>query len=99
LPNRIVHDGEVAVWVAWCASQGFDPATVRAEHIKRYRQALLEANYKPITIRWKLTIVRRFYEAARKFIRRSMIRASVLLCRRSSAHQGPSHQATLCSAV
>ena len=25
----------------------------------------MEANYGPITIRWKLTIVRRFYEAAR----------------------------------
>ena len=39
--------------------------TVTPTHIKRYRQALLEAGYKPITIRWKLTIVRRFYEAAR----------------------------------
>ncbi len=34
-------------------------------HIKRYRQALIEAHYNPITIRWKLSIVRRFYEAAR----------------------------------
>jgi site-specific recombinase XerD len=59
------YRSEVAQWVAWCASQGFDPATVTPTHIKRFRQALLEANYKPITIRWKLTIVRRFYEAAR----------------------------------
>ena len=59
------YRNETALWVAWCGSQGFDPATVTALHIKRYRQALLEANYKPITIRWKLTIVRRFYEAAR----------------------------------
>jgi site-specific recombinase XerD len=59
------YRSEVAVWVAWCGSQGFDPATVTAMHIKRYRQALLEAGYQPITIRWKLTMVRRFYEAAR----------------------------------
>jgi len=59
------YRSEVAMWVAWCASQIFDPATVTAMHIKRYRQALIEGGYKPITIRWKLTIVRRFYEAAR----------------------------------
>ena len=59
------YRSEVAAWVGWCGSQGFDPATVTAMHIKRVRHALLERNYKPITIRWKLTIVRRFYEAAR----------------------------------
>jgi integrase/recombinase XerD len=59
------YRNEVALWVGWCAAQSFDPATVTPRHIKRYRQALLEAGYKPITIRWKLTIVRRFYEAAR----------------------------------
>ena len=56
---------EVAMWVAWCITQTLDPATVTAMDIKRFRQALVEAGYKPITIRWKLTIVRRFYEAAR----------------------------------
>jgi site-specific recombinase XerD len=56
---------EVEYWVAWCSEQGFDPATVTTAHIKRYRQALIEAKYNPITIRWKLSIVRRFYEAAR----------------------------------
>src|ERR1039458_9617521 len=59
------YRSEVTMWVSWCASQNFDPATVTPTHIKRYRQALLEGVYKPITIRWKLTIVRRFYEAAR----------------------------------
>ena len=56
---------EVEYWVAWCSEQGFDPATVTTAHIKHYRQALIEAKYNPITIRWKLSIVRRFYEAAR----------------------------------
>jgi len=56
---------EVEYWVAWCAEQGFDPATITTAHIKRYRQALIEANYNPVTTRWKLMVVRRFYEAAR----------------------------------
>ena len=59
------YRNEVALWVAWCIEQGFDPATVTAVHVKRYRSALIEANYNPITIRWKLSIMRRFYEAAR----------------------------------
>jgi site-specific recombinase XerD len=59
------YRNEVAVWVSWSAEQGFDPATVTPMHVKRYRSALIEAGYQPITIRWKLTILRRFYEAAR----------------------------------
>jgi site-specific recombinase XerD len=59
------YRNEVAVWVAWCVEQGFDPATVTIMHVKRYRSALIEASYSPITIRWKLSILRRFYEAAR----------------------------------
>ncbi len=59
------YRNEVETWVTWCAGQSFDPATATVMHIKRYRSALIEANYAPITIRWKLTIVRRFYEAAR----------------------------------
>jgi len=58
------YRAEVAMWVAWCREQGFDPATVTAKHVKRFRQALIENSYEPITIRWKLSIIRRFYEAA-----------------------------------
>jgi len=43
---------------------------VTVTHVKRYRQALIENNYNPITIRWKLSIVRRFYEAARNAVLR-----------------------------
>jgi integrase/recombinase XerD len=35
----------VESWVAWCIEHGFDPATVTTAHIKRYRQALIEAKY------------------------------------------------------
>jgi site-specific recombinase XerD len=59
------YRSEVELWVAWSIEQGFDPATVTVTHIKRYRQALVENGYNPITIRWKLSILRRFYEAAR----------------------------------
>ncbi len=59
------YGSEVEVWVVWCLQQGFDPATVTVTHVKRYPQALVEAGYNPITIRWKLSIMRRFYEAAR----------------------------------
>jgi site-specific recombinase XerD len=55
----------VAQWVAWCASDNCDPASATPLHIKRFRQSLLEAGYKPVTIRLRLTTVRRFYEAAR----------------------------------
>jgi hypothetical protein len=50
-PNTVrTYRSEVARWVAWCASQDFNPATFTPTHIKRYRQALLDAGYKPITI-------------------------------------------------
>jgi site-specific recombinase XerD len=65
-PNTIRnYRNEVALWVAWCVEQNFDAATVTPVHIKRYRQALIERNYNRVTIRWKLSILRRFYEAAR----------------------------------
>ena len=59
------YRNEVETWVVWCAQQDFNPAAATVNHIKRYRSALIEADYAPVTIRWKLTIIRRFYEAAR----------------------------------
>ena len=55
----------VAQWVAWCRDQGFDPAAITSTHVKRYRQALIETGYSPGTIRYKLVVMGRFYEAAR----------------------------------
>ena len=55
----------VGLWVTWCHDQGVDPATVTVTDVKRYREALIEAGYSPGTIRLKLAVVRRFYEAAR----------------------------------
>ena len=59
------YRNEVALWTAWCSQQGVDPATATATHLKQYRAVLLEHHYAPISIRWKLSIIRRFYEAAR----------------------------------
>ncbi len=59
------YRSEVELWVAWCTEQSFDPATVTATEVKRYRQALIDANYSPVTVKWKLSILRRFYDAAR----------------------------------
>ena len=44
--------------------RSLDLATVTTTEVKRYRQALVEAGYNPGTIRWKLILVRRFYDAA-----------------------------------
>ena len=54
-----------AQWVAWCAAQNLDPATVTATQVKRFRQTLLESGYQPVSVGLKLSVVRRFYDAAR----------------------------------
>jgi site-specific recombinase XerD len=65
-PDTIAgYRGVVEIWVNWCFDQGFDPATVTVMHIKRYRQTLIERNLSPVTVRWNLMVIRRFYEAAR----------------------------------
>ncbi len=58
------YRSEVELWVAWCIEQGVDPATVTVAEVKLYRQALIENNYSPVTVKWKLSILRRFYDAA-----------------------------------
>ncbi len=65
-PDTIAgYRGVVEAWVNWCFQETIDPATVTVHHIKRYRQMLIERNLSPVTVRWNLMVVRRFYEAAR----------------------------------
>ena len=65
-PDTITgYRGVVEAWVNWCVDQGIDPATATVSDIKRYRQMLIERNLSPVTVRWNLLAVRRFYEAAR----------------------------------
>lgn len=65
-PDTIAgYRGVVESWVNWCFERGIDPATVTVHHIKHFRQTLIERNLSPVTVRWNLMVVRRFYEAAR----------------------------------
>ena len=59
------YRAEVAAWVDWCEARGIDPATATVGDIKGFRAELVERGYQPVTVGWKLTVVRRFYEAAR----------------------------------
>jgi len=59
------YRGQVAAWTAWCREQGIDRATATADDVKHYHQWLIDRRCKPASIRWMLSIVRRFYEAAR----------------------------------
>lgn len=57
---------QVGQWIAWCQAQGINPATATATDVKEYRQALVSEGYKTETVAFKLTIVRRFYDAAKE---------------------------------
>lgn len=54
----------VAQWVNFCRKNGIDPARATQEDVKTYRQALVDAGMKHASIALKLTIIRRFYQAA-----------------------------------
>jgi len=56
---------QVEQYVDWCREAGVEPARATEDDIKRYRQYLVEQDYEPGTIAHKLTVIRRFYEAAR----------------------------------
>jgi len=59
------YRSQVAAWTAWCRGQGIEMAAATTDDVKCYRQWLIDRHCKPASIRWMLTIVRRFYEAAR----------------------------------
>ena len=59
------YRAEVAAWVRRCETNRIDPATATVAHIKLFRAELVERGYQPVTIGWKLTVVRCFYEAGR----------------------------------
>lgn len=59
------YRGQVAAWATWCKEQGIELTTATTDDVKHYRQGLIDRHCKPASIRWMLTIVRRFYEAAR----------------------------------
>ncbi len=56
---------QVQQYLRWCCEQGISPTRATSEAIKAYRRWMFEAaGYKQATIGLKLTVVRRFYQAA-----------------------------------
>jgi site-specific recombinase XerD len=58
------YKAQVAAWVTWCRECEINPASATVSDVKDYRQDLVQNDYKPGTIAQKLTVIRRFYEAA-----------------------------------
>jgi len=57
---------EVRMWSNWCEKYGIDPATARRSHVEKYRQELKAAGMSVVTCAHKLSVIRRFYDAAIK---------------------------------
>jgi site-specific recombinase XerD len=60
------YRAQVGAWVQWCGEHGINPATATAMDVKTYRQALVTDGYKLQSVAFKLTLVRRFYDAAKE---------------------------------
>jgi site-specific recombinase XerD len=58
------YRGQVGAWVSWCSDNQVDPGTAGPDDVKTYRQHLVQDGYAPGTIANKLTVLRRFYQAA-----------------------------------
>ena len=58
---------EVSYYVRWCQQNEIDPARARRSDIIRYRDYLKHTAIAPSTRQLKLSIVRRFYDAAVRF--------------------------------
>lgn len=57
---------EVGLWLRWCAAREVDPLWVERVHIETYRQELKARGIGVSTRSHKLSIIRRFYDAAVK---------------------------------
>ena len=55
---------EIDFWVQWCARHKVDPAQARRIHIEMYREEMKQQGLRINTRSHKLSIVRRFYDAA-----------------------------------
>ena len=64
-PDTIVaYRREVGAWVEWCRVNGFDAAGVSRHEVEMYREHLKQRGLAVSTRAFKLSIVRRFYDAA-----------------------------------
>ena len=55
---------EIDFWTQWCARHNIDPAQARRIHIEMYREEMKQQGLYVTTRSHKLSIVRRFYDAA-----------------------------------
>ncbi|MEB3310143.1 MAG: tyrosine-type recombinase/integrase [Snowella sp.] len=63
----ITYRRQLQQFLLWCESCTLDPAQITGEHIKRYRRWLIDSRkLKPATVALKLSVVRRFYQAAQE---------------------------------
>jgi site-specific recombinase XerD len=62
--TRATYGVHVATWLAWCRGTELEPASATVDDVEDYREALIGAGCLPATVAIKLTLVRRFYDAA-----------------------------------
>jgi site-specific recombinase XerD len=61
----ITYRRQIEQFVKWCDRYKLHPATITKDDIKRYRRWMVDTQkFKPATIALKLSVVRRFYQAA-----------------------------------
>lgn len=58
------YQSNVKAWVNWCRANAIDPVAATADTVKQYRKHLIDTGKKAGTISLKLTVIRRFYQAA-----------------------------------
>lgn len=61
----ITYRRQIQQFINWCDRNNIYPAEVSKDEIKRYRRWMIETKkFKPATVALKLSVVRRFYQAA-----------------------------------
>jgi len=62
--TRATYAVHVATWLAWCRGTDLDVPRATVDDVEDFREALIGAGCRPATVAIKLTLVRRFYDAA-----------------------------------
>lgn len=57
----------IDLYLRWCADVNMNPLKITEQHIMYYRSILINKNYKPATVKFKLNAIRRFYFVAQKY--------------------------------
>jgi site-specific recombinase XerD len=62
--TRATYTVHIGTWLAWCHGTELDVTRASVDDVEDYREALIGAGCQPATVAIKLTLVRRFYDAA-----------------------------------